>query len=128
MLCQDSELHRFQIILKPALSTASLHVINAAELTPHDFDYVMFEDYSICEDTLVTCWNYSDSDRDRYQSGVYTGSTSPPSPNGISHGGPAAKMLLTDIGDHCVFFLCPASGRFVLLNGETNSISVLDYF
>ena len=57
MLCQDSELHRFQIILKPGLSTASLHVINAAELTPHDFDYVMFEDYSICEDTLVTCWN-----------------------------------------------------------------------
>ena len=127
-LCQDSNLQRFQIILKPDLTSASLCVINTAEVTSHDIDHVTFEDYSICEDTLVTCWTYSDSDRDQHQCGVYTGLTSPPSANSISHGGPVAKMLLPNIWDHCVLFLCPASGQFVHLDYETNVIAVLRFF
>ena len=128
MLCEDSKFHRFKIILKPDLSSASLHIINTAELTPHDFNCVMFEDYSICEDTLVSCWTYSDSDRDQNKCGVYTGLTSPPFANGISHSGPAVKMLLPVIWDDNAFFLCPASGRFVSLDYETNSVAVLDFF
>ena len=56
MLCQDSKLHRFQMMLEPDLSTASLHDINTSELTPHDFDCVFFQNYRICEETLVACW------------------------------------------------------------------------
>ena len=125
MLCQDFKLHRFQISLQPDLSAASLHVINVSEQTPHDFDYVIFKNYRICEDTLVSCWTYSDWDY--YQCGIYTGLTSPPFANDISHGGPAAKMLLPDIEYKSVLFLCPASGRVVRLDNN-NSVAVLDFF
>ena len=74
ILCRDSKLQRFQIMLNPDLSGASLHLINASELTPHDFDYVFFHDYRIWEDTLVSCWVYEDH-QDQYQCGVYTGLT-----------------------------------------------------
>ena len=130
MLCQDCKIHRFQIMLKPDLSAASLHVINTSELTPHDFDYVSFEDYRICEDTLVSCWIDFDHGRQR-ASGVYTGLTSSRFANIISHGGPAAKMLLPDIGREYRPFSCPASGRFVLLvrdDSNNGNVVVFDFF
>ena len=71
MVCQESKLHRFQIILKPDLSTASLHFIHSSELSPHDFEYLSFDDYRICEDTLVCCWFYDDHDDPvQYRCGV----------------------------------------------------------
>ena len=127
MLCQDSKLHRFQIMLKPDLSTASLHAIKTSELGPHDFDYVTFQHYRICEDTLVSSWFYENELRDRYQCGVYTGLTSARFANVISQGGPAAKMLLPDNRCKCLLYLCPVSGRFVLLY-DHNSVAVLDLF
>ena len=130
LLFQDSKLHRFQIILKSDLSSASLHIINTPELTPHDFYYVLLEEYSICENTLVSSWVYSDSRQDQYQCGVYMGLTTPPSEsaNGmISHVSPAAKILLPDIGHKFVLFLCPASGRIVRMD-SSNSVAVLDFF
>ena len=121
MLCQDSKLHRFEILLKPDLSTASLHVINNSELTPHDFNYVYFEDYRVCEDTLVSCWKYRD------QCGVYTGLTSARFANATSNGDPPAKMLLlSDVECEYTPHLCPASGRFVLLGRKNDA--VLDVF
>ena len=124
MLCQDSKLHRFEILLKPDLSTASLHVINNSELTPHDFNYVYFEDYRVCEDTLVSCWIFDDDESS--QSGVYTGLTSARFADIISLGGPAARMLLPD-SDCYIFYSCPASGRFVLVD-DNDSVAVLDFF
>ena len=130
-LCPGSKLNRFQIILKPDLSTASLHVINTFELTPHDFNYVSFQDYRICEDTLVSCWSYYDGGwgGPPSQCGVYTGLTSARFADVISHGGPAAKMLLPEIGSskYLSHFLCPASGRFVLLD-SSDTVAVLDLF
>ena len=123
-LCQDSKLHRFQIMLKPDLSAASLHVIHTSELTPHDFKVVSFHDARICEDTLVSCWSGG------HQSGhgLYTGLTSTRFADIISHSGPAAKMLiLPNIGCEYHLFSCPTSGRFVLLD-RNNSVSVLDLF
>jgi hypothetical protein len=46
-------------MLKPDLSTASLNLINTSEFHPHDFNCVMFSDYTICEDTLVSYWSYT---------------------------------------------------------------------
>jgi hypothetical protein len=126
-LCQDSKLHRFQILLKPDLSTASLHVINASELTPHDFNGVIFGDYGICEDTLVSCWYYGHPSPDQPKSGVYTGLTSARFANAILHGGPA-NMLLPDIGREFELYCCPASGRIVRLEDGSNSVAVLDFF
>ena len=124
MLCLDSKLHRFQIILKPDLSSASLHVIHT-ELTPHDFNCVSFQDYRICEDTLVSCWFYED---DHHDCGVYTGLTSARFADIISHGGPAAKMLLPDMGRRYTYLSsCPASGRVVLLD-TGNNLAILDLF
>jgi hypothetical protein len=125
MLCEDFKLHRFQIMIKPDLSTASLHLINISEDT-HDLFHVLIQPYWICEDTLVSCWIDEDGRQDQYQCGVYMGLTSPPFVNGISHGGPAAKMLLPNIGHKSSLFLCAASGRLVRLDG--NSVSVLDFF
>jgi hypothetical protein len=75
MLCQDFTRRRFKIMLKPDLSTASLHVVKTAESTPHDFNDVSFGDYRICEDILVSCWNIKDLRGNQCQSGT-TGSTS----------------------------------------------------
>ena len=128
MMCPDSKVHRFQVMLKPDLSSASLHVINTYEPTPHDFRHIRYRgDYRICEDTLVFCWMYRDRSRHQYQCAVYTGLTSARFANVISHGSPATKMLLPDIGHYDRLFLCPASGRLVCLN-SSNSVAVLDFF
>ena len=126
MLCHDSKSHRVQFMLnlKPDLSTASLHIINTSEIT-YDFDDGFFKDYRICENILVSCW----SRRDNYECGLYTQLTSARSVNVVSHGISAAKMPLHDIANGCRsrLFLCPASGRFLLLDSN-NSVSVLDFF
>ena len=111
-------------MLKPDLSTTSLHIVTS-ELTPHNFNDVIFEDYRICEDTLVFCWFYSPWDQLR--GGVYTGLTSARLANFISHGGPAAKMLLPDVGCEYDLYCCPASGRFVCMDGS-DRVAVLDFF
>ena len=132
MLCRYSRLHRFQIMLEPDLSTASLHVVHISEPIPYDFNHVIFQEYRICEDTLVSCWfndlSYYNGRRDRYRCGVYTGSTSARLANAISHGRhPAAKMLLPDIGLARFPYWCPASGRFVLKD-SSHRVAVLDLF
>jgi hypothetical protein len=129
MLCQDSKHHRFQIVLKPDLSNASHRVIYTSELDHHDFDDLIFEDYRFCEDTLVSCW----TSNDHLQWGVYMGLTSARFANIISHGGPAANILLPDFEHNLKYrpLSCPASGRFVLLVGDSSDISslvVLDFF
>ena len=126
-LCQDSKHHRFQIMMKPDLSTASLHVINASELTPHNFNFVTFQDYTICEDTIVSCWcnaSYIGRRNNQNQCGVYTARLA-----NISCGGPAsaAMMSLPDMGTKYVLCWCSAPGRFVRLD-STNSVVVLDLF
>ena len=131
MVWQDSKLYRFKIMLKPDLSTASLHVLNTSELTPLDFHIVFSEDYRICADTLVSCW---EADGRRFkipiggkQRGVYTGSTSTHCSSVTSNCDPASKMLLpnTGIGAWWSWYIvCPASGRFVLR--DIDSVSVLD--
>jgi hypothetical protein len=129
MLCQDSKLHRFQIMLSPDLSTASLHVINTSEQAPHDFDDILFNDYRICEDTLVSCWILginTDEDQDQYQNGVYTGLTSVRFSNVTSDRRPATKVLLPDTGYLYLLYSCPASGRFVLKG--RNRVSIVDLF
>ena len=131
MLCLDSTIHRFQIMIEPDLSTASLHVINASEITPHDLCNTDFSRYMICDDTLVSCFKYSNFSRRQYdQIGLYTGlTTNARIANGIiSHGGPAANMLLPHIGGYDLF-PCPASGRFVRVDSDDlDSIAVLDFF
>ena len=127
IICADSKLHRLQVMLKPDLSSASLHVINTYEPTPHDFRYVTLQDYMICEDTLVSYWVREGGNGSKHECGIYTGLTSARSTNVISNGSPGVKMLLPDIGlDYCLS-LCPASGRFVRLD-SSNSVAVLDFF
>jgi hypothetical protein len=129
MVFQDSKLNRFQITLKPDLSTASLHVISTTDFIPHDSDFSVLQDhYRICEDTLVSCWISENGRRIQYQCGVYMarGLTSTRLANLDLHSDPAANMLLADITDSDLFW-CPASGRFVLLEG-INCIAVLDFF
>lgn len=75
--------YRFQIILKPDFSTASLHVTNppkcpgqvcSCDITDTIFHRV--QDYRICDDTLVSCWFYNDNQPGQYNCGVYMGSKS----------------------------------------------------
>ena len=120
-LCQG-RLHRFQIVLKPDLSTASLRVINTSEPTPHN---VIFDDYRICEDALVSCWRENDYHPQNRSCGVYTGLTSARFADVISRGGPASKMVLPNIGRNYVLHLCPASGRFVLVDSGKR-VAILD--
>ena len=123
MLCQDSKHHRFQIKLKPDLSTASLLDINTSKLYYHSHDLTYFRGYRVCEDTLVYFWRFFD------YCGVYTGLMSARLSNVILLDGPAAKMLLPDVGPGREYDIspCPASGRFVRLDAG-NSVTVLDFF
>ena len=129
MLHQDSnsKFHRIQFMLnlKSDLSTGSLNIINTSELTPHSFDDVIFQNYTICDDTLVSSWFC----REHYHYGAYTRLMSAPSrsANVISHRGTVTNMSLPDIGHKYHIFSCPASGRFVLLDSN-NRVSVLDFF
>ena len=137
LLCRDT-IHRFQIMIEPDLSTASLYVINTPTTRPsHNFTHVYLPEYMICEDTLVSYFSISDYNRDtrqyQYQPCLYTGLTTA---NGIiSPGGPAANMLLPEIergSNGFDLFPCPASGRFVLRvrsgGGDLDSVAVLDFF
>ena len=110
MLCQDSKLHRFQIMLQPDLSTASLHVINTSEHTPHDFGYVLFQDYRICEDALVYFW------RNHKTWGAHIGLTSAPFTNVVTR------------WQGYMDSLCPTSGRSVYRIGDGDKIVVVDLF
>ena len=122
ILCQDSKLHRFKLIVEPDLSDASLHVIFSSNLTPHDFDFEQFESYSICEDTLVSCWISED------ECGVFMGLTSPRFANVISHGDPRpATKISLHIGNGYHLSSCPASGRFLFLDRRSRAF-VLDFF
>ena len=60
-------------MLKPGLSTASLHVINTYEPIPHSSKYAKFQDYMVCGDILVSCRIYEDGRPNQYECGVYTG-------------------------------------------------------
>ena len=117
-LCQNSKLHRFKIMLKPDLSTASLHIVNNSEVTPHNFNFGS-ENYRICEDTLVSCWIYDG------HCGVYTGLTSRFA-NVTWSGDLALTMFTSDMGCQYPPQLCPASGRFILLGRD--NVAVLDVF
>jgi hypothetical protein len=134
LLRHDCTLHRFEIMLEPDLSTASLRLIYTSEITPHDFRDVYLPEHAICGDTLVTCYLNSsynlESLQEEYQSGIYTGLTTSRFDNGIiSHGGPAAAMSLPDVGREYDLFLCPVTGRFVRVeSGDLGSIAVLDFF
>ena len=118
MSSRDMKLHTFQIILKPDLSSVSLHV----NTYRHDSHWISLRKYRICEDTLVSSWIYEHEDRqlNRYQCGIYT---SPQSTNG----GPPVTMVLPDIGRKYAVFLCPTSGRCVRLN-SSDMVAVLDFF
>jgi hypothetical protein len=128
-VCEEFNLHKFQIIVEPDRSTASIHLINTSDLTKEDYICLSPEGYRICEDTLVSCWVYNDYCQSEFKCGVYAGLTSPDSAHGISHGGPSGKMLLPDMGRRYLLNGCPASGRFIRLDGSNlNSIAVLDFF
>ena len=129
VLCEDSKgskLHRFQIVLELDLSAASLHVIDTSEITTPNSINTFLKDYRICEDTHVSCWVYDSlALPEEYQCGVHTGLTSARFSNLISHSGPAGNIKVDE--NEYLFFLCPASGRSVLL-GSNNNVAVFDYF
>ena len=121
MLCHDSKRHRFQINLKPDLSSASLHHINTSKRFPLHHGSTFFHGYRICEDTLVSWHRNADYPL------LYTGLISDTFSNVISHSGPASRIFLPDIGLKYDLTLCPASGRLVRLDAS-NSVAVLDFF
>ncbi|KAF8805719.1 hypothetical protein BYT27DRAFT_6653711 [Phlegmacium glaucopus] len=118
ILGRDSIFHRFKIIIKPNLYNTSLHIINSTSTYPHYLDNdAVSQPYSICEDTLVACWDSND------ECGVWSSSFS-----GVaSYSGPAAKMLLPAV-PYEVYSLCPASGKFVHLDLDNSRILVYDFF
>ena len=121
ILGRDSKLHWFKIIVKPDLYDTSLHVINAEVAHIFDNDDVFLQPYSICEDTLVACWDETISG----QSAVFAGTTSSLFANVISHVGPAAGVLLS--AAEYPYSLCPSSGRIVCLHDDRNRIVVVDF-
>ena len=121
MLCQDSKRHRFQINLKPDLSSASLHDINTSERFPLHHGSTLFQGYRICENALVA-WHLSAP-----YCTLYTGLMSATFSNLISHSGPASEIFLPNIGLKYDRTLCPASGRLVRVDAS-NRVAVLDFF
>ena len=123
MLCQDSNRHRFQINLKPDLSSASLldTNINLSESLHLHHGSTFFQGYRICDDILVS-WH-----RNSGYPLLYTGLTSATFSNVIPQRGTASELFLHGIGLRYNITLCPASGRLVRLDAS-NSVAVLDFF
>ena len=111
-------------MLKPDLSSASLHILNTSHLTLRDFHYYPFKITGFARIPLspagftIILWK-------KYQCGVYTGLTV--ARFAISYGGPAAKMLSADYRHEYFCVSCPASSRFVLLDSN-NNVVVFDIF
>ena len=85
-----------------------------------------FQDYTICEDSLVSCWFKFDSGQNQYQLkyGIYTGLMSSRFANVLTHGG---TMLLPGIGrDYDAQH--PGPVDLCVLEEGSNNIAVLDFF
>jgi hypothetical protein len=114
ILCTDSKLQRFKIILKPDLNDATLHVINMSEIISDDIidfldSYPVCGGYMICEDVIVYCW------QNLFNTwGAYTGLTSAPFSSVVTR------------WDGSVYSLCPTSGRFVYYCAGDGGGSFLD--
>ena len=103
-------------------SVLPLHV-NSSEsrVWPGDFVSLHKQDYRICDNTIVSCWFYSDHDHPgQYNCGVYMGLNFTRFAV-ISHGGPALEKSFLSSLHHYRLFSCPASGRFVLLDVNNQS-------
>jgi len=118
ILCRDFKHHRFQIKLQPDLSAASLHDTNTSELFPQHHVSTFFHSFRISEDYLVSFWHFG-----VHYGGVFFNLV----PYSLYYSGPAAQMLLPDIGCDYNLSLCTASGRSVRLD-TSNSLAVLDFF
>ena len=126
MLCHDSMLYTFKLIVKPDLSDASLRVINTSGPTPYNVFDRCFESYRICEDNLVSWWIdcYLDGNRCLVCTGLLSAAARFAI---VSRGGPISRMLLTDFVQYTYnLFPCPATGRFVYLD-SSNRLRVLDF-
>ena len=121
MICEDSTLHRIQIVLNSDLSSASLILINSSTFTRSDAIHVVTSDYTICEDSAFSCWFYDTSVLEWYhdsdgnddsvrEGGIYTGSA-------IIH-----FALVPVIGRYTLL----SSGRVVLQDQNQNFV-VLDF-
>lgn len=121
-LCQDSESHGLEIVVEPDLSDVSLRVMNTSQFPPaYFFGNFVSQTSSICEDSLVSCWHFHIDNLN--ESTVYVRSTSSPDTNAIF----SLKVLLSENGFVQSLSLCPASGRFVHLDGIDNDIVIVDF-
>ena len=126
MICEDSTLHRIQIVLNSDLTSASLNLINSSTLTRSDARHVVTSDYTICEGSTFSCWFddksvlkwYHGSDGigndDSGEGGIYTGSVI--TRFALVHPVPVIGRYLSSA----------ASGRVVLEDQNRNFV-VLDF-
>ncbi|KAF8801990.1 hypothetical protein BYT27DRAFT_7173545 [Phlegmacium glaucopus] len=121
----DRTVHRFKIIVEPDLHDTSLHLIYTSEVIPNEMANSL--PYMICEDTLVAYWYNPVCTYNMPSTWVcVTGLTSTSGvANGILHDSPAVEMLLPQHG--YAYSLCPASGKLVHLNSDTDRIFVMDF-
>jgi hypothetical protein len=112
MLCGDGKCLRFEIALKPDLSSASLHFVKTFKVIHDDFIQGMADGYKFCDDQLSFCQflNTPFPEWPRYREAAS------PQIFSISHSGPTADVILPDLGSRNHLLSCPASGRFIVVS------------
>lgn len=105
---EQSTLHRFQILLTPDLSSATLQLLNTLKIKHSSTAAPV--GYQVCEDMIFSCGVYDSKS-------LWWTQDYAPLFFAVSPGGPAAKVIYPDLGrtylDHS-FLSCPASGTFLL--------------
>ena len=127
ILCRDSRLLDFEIVIEPDLSDASLHLINASQPSQNTLP----QPYRICEDTFVSCGNMTYQNKGtvhiRSMSSSPTNDISPDGHVFLELGGTDSVLDLGPFGIGSNS-LCPASGKFVYLGTmENDLVVVVDY-
>jgi len=107
MLCQNSTLFSFQIKLKSDLSSASLHFVKRY-LNDSELDVV--DGCHICENSLFSCQLHKDGNCALEFSNIFA----------------ALPDLVPFYGSTYRFLPCPASGKFVVVLPDSNSLFVFE--
>lgn len=135
LLRHNSTVDRFQIMLKPDLTSANVQFINSVNPICNDSKLDTTRDeYRLCEDSLFSCRIYDNYPLDgfsRYQNLRAIQGFKPNRFFAVSNGSPARQVVLPHDWHHTYSLSsCPASGRFVahLVSDENEKLIVFDFF
>jgi len=130
-LHRDCALHRFQLILNPNLTSASLRLKNSSILSPEDYPNVTQCDYTICENSAISVWFDDPSVLKWYDGLDGSGKNASVQKGGVLMGSAITRFALVDrvldFGRSRYQLLSSAASGRVVLQDQNQNLVVFDF-